>query len=178
MFPCRWRLLQQTTPKLNTFVRCTWLLVWCHSTLYGDMMSFTLSLESPQRQTPQRGSGVKTELDLYSPRAHAFVWLFDSVPLDCSQVTQTKIRIHGSRKKGVIIESDILASNGVIHLINKVMDSVSPTVESDTQVKKQVRCILYIHQPLSLSNLLLSLFRKIWWRLFLTTASLTNSKPY
>ncbi|XP_042259475.1 stabilin-2 [Thunnus maccoyii] len=47
--------------------------------------------------------------------------------------TQTKIRIHGSRKKGVIIQSDVVASNGMIHVINKLMDSVSPTVESDTQ---------------------------------------------
>ncbi|KAM7367455.1 hypothetical protein PAMP_015355 [Pampus punctatissimus] len=47
--------------------------------------------------------------------------------------TQTKIRIHGSRKKGVIIQSDVVAYNGMIHIINKLMDSVSPTVESDTE---------------------------------------------
>ncbi|XP_035536186.1 stabilin-2 [Morone saxatilis] len=47
--------------------------------------------------------------------------------------SQTKIRIHGSRKKGTIIQSDMVASNGMIHIINKLMDSVSPTVESDTQ---------------------------------------------
>ncbi|XP_026218248.1 stabilin-2 isoform X2 [Anabas testudineus] len=47
--------------------------------------------------------------------------------------SQTKIRIHGSRKKGVIIQSDLMASNGMIHIINKLMDSVSPTVESDTE---------------------------------------------
>ncbi|XP_040886255.1 stabilin-2 isoform X2 [Toxotes jaculatrix] len=46
---------------------------------------------------------------------------------------QTKIRIHGSRKKGVIIQSDVVASNGMIHIINKLMDSVSPTVDSDTE---------------------------------------------
>nr|XP_019961729.1 PREDICTED: stabilin-2-like [Paralichthys olivaceus] len=46
---------------------------------------------------------------------------------------QTKIRIHGSRKKGVIIQSDIVASNGMIHLINKLMDSVTPTVESNPE---------------------------------------------
>ncbi|XP_030006737.1 stabilin-2 isoform X2 [Sphaeramia orbicularis] len=46
---------------------------------------------------------------------------------------QTKIRIHGSRKKGVIIQSDVVASNGMIHFINKLMDSVSPTVDSDTE---------------------------------------------
>ncbi|KAM3587343.1 uncharacterized protein V6R79_002629 [Siganus canaliculatus] len=47
--------------------------------------------------------------------------------------TQTKIRIHGSRKKGVILQSDLVASNGIIHIINKLMDSVSPTVESDAK---------------------------------------------
>lgn len=45
----------------------------------------------------------------------------------------TKIRIHGSRKKALILQADIVASNGMIHLISKVMDSVSATVESDTQ---------------------------------------------
>ncbi|KAM4614943.1 LOW QUALITY PROTEIN: stabilin-2 [Polymixia lowei] len=47
--------------------------------------------------------------------------------------TQTKIRIHGSKKKGTIIQSDVIASNGVIHIINKLMDSVSPTVDSDKE---------------------------------------------
>lgn len=51
------------------------------------------------------------------------------------QDLQTKIRIHGSRKKGVIIQSDVVASNGIIHIINKVMDGVLPTVESDTEVR-------------------------------------------
>ncbi|XP_074554721.1 stabilin-2 [Halichoeres trimaculatus] len=47
--------------------------------------------------------------------------------------SQTKIRLHGSRKKGVILKSDLLASNGMIHIISKLMDSVSATVASDTQ---------------------------------------------
>ncbi|KAM3858894.1 stabilin-2 [Diretmus argenteus] len=47
--------------------------------------------------------------------------------------TETKIRIHGSRKKAMIQQSDVIASNGMIHIINKLMDSVSPTVESDKQ---------------------------------------------
>ncbi|KAG7215107.1 hypothetical protein INR49_022755 [Caranx melampygus] len=46
---------------------------------------------------------------------------------------QTNIRIHGSRRRGTIVHSDVVASNGMIHLINKLMDSVSPTVESDTK---------------------------------------------
>ncbi|XP_023808149.1 stabilin-2 isoform X2 [Oryzias latipes] len=44
---------------------------------------------------------------------------------------QPRIRIHGSRKKGNIIQSDLVASNGIIHIINKLMDSISPTVESN-----------------------------------------------
>ncbi|XP_076025570.1 LOW QUALITY PROTEIN: stabilin-2 [Genypterus blacodes] len=53
---------------------------------------------------------------------------------DTSEVdAQIKIRIHGSRKKGAIIQSDVIASNGMIHILNKLMDSVSPTVESDKQ---------------------------------------------
>uniref|UniRef100_A0A3Q3W761 Uncharacterized protein n=1 Tax=Mola mola TaxID=94237 RepID=A0A3Q3W761_MOLML len=54
-----------------------------------------------------------------------------SAEIDTSE--GTKIRIHGSKKKGMVIQSDIVASNGMIHIINKLMDSVSPTVESDTQ---------------------------------------------
>uniref|UniRef100_A0A8D0DEB8 Stabilin 2 n=1 Tax=Sander lucioperca TaxID=283035 RepID=A0A8D0DEB8_SANLU len=50
----------------------------------------------------------------------------------------TKIRLHGSRKKGVILQSDVLASNGMIHVINKLMDSVAPTVESDSEVSRQL----------------------------------------
>lgn len=51
------------------------------------------------------------------------------------QESQTKIRIHGSRKKGSIIQSDLVASNGVIHLIDKLMDSVSPSVQSNKDVR-------------------------------------------
>eukprot|EP00066_Takifugu_rubripes_P026344 XP_011615610.1 PREDICTED: stabilin-2 [Takifugu rubripes] len=47
--------------------------------------------------------------------------------------SQAKIRIHGSRQKGVIVQAENVASNGMIHLINKLMDSVPPIVQSDTQ---------------------------------------------
>ncbi|XP_054623431.1 stabilin-2 isoform X2 [Dunckerocampus dactyliophorus] len=47
--------------------------------------------------------------------------------------SQTKIRIHGNRKRGVVIQSDLVASNGMIHIINKLMDSVAATVESNVQ---------------------------------------------
>lgn len=35
----------------------------------------------------------------------------------------------------MVLQSDVVASNGMIHIINKLMDSVSPTVESDQQVE-------------------------------------------
>uniref|UniRef100_H3CCR8 Stabilin 2 n=1 Tax=Tetraodon nigroviridis TaxID=99883 RepID=H3CCR8_TETNG len=46
---------------------------------------------------------------------------------------ETRIRLHGSRKKGAIVQAGIMASNGMIHLINKLMDSVAPIVQSDAQ---------------------------------------------
>lgn len=55
------------------------------------------------------------------------------------QDSQAKIRIHGSRKKGVIVQAENVASNGMIHLINKLMDSVPPIVQSNTQVETHTR---------------------------------------
>lgn len=46
---------------------------------------------------------------------------------------QMKYRIFGSKKKGTILESGILASNGIIHIINKMMDTVAPTVKSQRE---------------------------------------------
>ncbi|XP_028673278.2 stabilin-2 [Erpetoichthys calabaricus] len=46
---------------------------------------------------------------------------------------QLKIRIHGSKKKGSILQGDIVASNGLIHIINKLMEKVEATVESNTK---------------------------------------------
>uniref|UniRef100_A0A8C9SNB1 Stabilin 2 n=1 Tax=Scleropages formosus TaxID=113540 RepID=A0A8C9SNB1_SCLFO len=56
----------------------------------------------------------------------------ESIVSDGDQLV--KIRIHGSRKKGDVLDSDILASNGVIHIISKLMDSVAPTVKSEKEV--------------------------------------------
>lgn len=55
-------------------------------------------------------------------------------PVCCLQDAQTRIRLHGSRKKGLIVQAGKVASNGMIHLVNKLMDSVSPIVQSDAQV--------------------------------------------
>uniref|UniRef100_A0A671QZM6 Stabilin-2-like n=1 Tax=Sinocyclocheilus anshuiensis TaxID=1608454 RepID=A0A671QZM6_9TELE len=47
---------------------------------------------------------------------------------------QIKIRLHGSRKKGTLVETDIFASNGIIHLADKLMDAVPSTVISKKEV--------------------------------------------
>ncbi|MGH0147096.1 UNVERIFIED_CONTAM: hypothetical protein FKN15_021979 [Acipenser sinensis] len=46
---------------------------------------------------------------------------------------QVKIRIHGSKKKGNVLQGDIVASNGLIHIVSKLMDNVEPTVESEKE---------------------------------------------
>lgn len=35
----------------------------------------------------------------------------------------------------MIVQSDVVASNGMIHIINKLMDSVAPTVDSEPEVR-------------------------------------------
>ncbi|KAM4748832.1 stabilin-2 [Rhinophrynus dorsalis] len=46
---------------------------------------------------------------------------------------QLKIRIHGSKKRGKILQKNIIASNGILHIIDKAMDYVEPTLESNTK---------------------------------------------
>uniref|UniRef100_A0A8C2PQW4 Stabilin 2 n=1 Tax=Cyprinus carpio TaxID=7962 RepID=A0A8C2PQW4_CYPCA len=47
---------------------------------------------------------------------------------------QIKIRLHGSRKKGTLVETDIFASNGIIHLTDKLIEAVPSTVISKKEV--------------------------------------------
>ncbi|XP_015254887.1 PREDICTED: stabilin-2 [Cyprinodon variegatus] len=49
-----------------------------------------------------------------------------------------RIRIYGSRRRSILLHSDLAASNGIIHIISKLMDSVPPTVQSkpDENLKK------------------------------------------
>ncbi|GAA6102753.1 stabilin-2 [Tachysurus ichikawai] len=46
---------------------------------------------------------------------------------------QVKVRIHGSRKKAALLETDIISSNGIIHLTDKLLDTVPSTVISDSE---------------------------------------------
>uniref|UniRef100_A0A8C3R7U3 Stabilin 2 n=1 Tax=Cyanoderma ruficeps TaxID=181631 RepID=A0A8C3R7U3_9PASS len=46
---------------------------------------------------------------------------------------QLRIRTQGGRGKGKILQGDIIASNGILHIIDKAMDNVEPTVESSKE---------------------------------------------
>lgn len=99
--------------------------------------NITQSLVRCRALRPQtRFQGLPGVNGVYTSKHSSFQHqMFVTQLLFVLQDSQTKIRIHGSRKKGVIIQSDVVASNGMIHVINKLMDSVAPTVESDTQVE-------------------------------------------
>ncbi|XP_063111536.1 stabilin-2 isoform X2 [Cavia porcellus] len=46
---------------------------------------------------------------------------------------QIKLELHGGKKKVKIIEGNILASNGLIHILDAAMDNIKPTLESDSK---------------------------------------------
>ncbi|KAM4039706.1 stabilin-2 isoform 2-T2 [Anomaloglossus baeobatrachus] len=46
---------------------------------------------------------------------------------------EMKIRIRGSKKRGRFLQKNIIASNGILHIIDKAMDFVEPTLESNTK---------------------------------------------
>ncbi|XP_007893639.2 stabilin-2 [Callorhinchus milii] len=46
---------------------------------------------------------------------------------------QLSLRIYGSRKKGTILQGNLVASNGLIHIIDQVMDGVEPTIKSSKE---------------------------------------------
>ncbi|XP_031414613.1 stabilin-2 [Clupea harengus] len=46
---------------------------------------------------------------------------------------QAKYRVFGSSRRGTIVDPDLVASNGIIHIINKLMDTVAPTVKSQRE---------------------------------------------
>lgn len=121
-------------------------------------MSFTPWREKQLRPTPQLGwevtavsvpnravihfwsrewPEVNTNVQYYSLLTIIyFSFFFKLIKLFFSiQGSSAVIRIHGSKKKGTIVQSNIVASNGMIHLINNVMDSVVATVDSDPKVR-------------------------------------------
>ncbi|XP_053319635.1 stabilin-2 [Spea bombifrons] len=42
-----------------------------------------------------------------------------------------RIRIHGGKKKAKVLQENIIASNGILHIIDKTLDFVEPTLESN-----------------------------------------------
>ncbi|KAJ1163610.1 hypothetical protein NDU88_004066 [Pleurodeles waltl] len=54
--------------------------------------------------------------------------------------SQVKIRIYGSKKKVSILQGNIMASNGLLHIIDKAIDDAEPTLEGNTM--KSIMSIL------------------------------------
>uniref|UniRef100_A0A8C3JY96 Stabilin 2 n=1 Tax=Calidris pygmaea TaxID=425635 RepID=A0A8C3JY96_9CHAR len=46
---------------------------------------------------------------------------------------QLRIRIQGGRRKGKLLQGNIIASNGILHIIDKALDNVEPTFESSKE---------------------------------------------
>ncbi|XP_076967946.1 stabilin-2 isoform X2 [Tamandua tetradactyla] len=46
---------------------------------------------------------------------------------------QLKLKLNGGKKKVNIIQEDLVASNGLLHIIDRAMDNVAPTFESNTE---------------------------------------------
>ncbi|KAL8222048.1 UNVERIFIED_CONTAM: hypothetical protein K2H54_074845 [Gekko kuhli] len=44
-----------------------------------------------------------------------------------------RIRIQGGKKKGKILQGDILASNGIVHIIDTALDNMEPTFEGNEE---------------------------------------------
>lgn len=54
------------------------------------------------------------------------------------QDNQLRIRIQGGRRKGKLLQGNIIASNGILHIIDKAMDNVAPTFESNKEVSHKL----------------------------------------
>ncbi|XP_035959404.2 stabilin-2 [Halichoerus grypus] len=46
---------------------------------------------------------------------------------------QIKLKLYGGKKKVKIIQGDIVASNGLLHILDRAMDKMAPTFESNTK---------------------------------------------
>uniref|UniRef100_A0A8C3C9B0 Stabilin 2 n=1 Tax=Cairina moschata TaxID=8855 RepID=A0A8C3C9B0_CAIMO len=46
---------------------------------------------------------------------------------------QLRIRIQGGKRKGKLLQGDIIASNGILHIVDKSMDNIEPTFESNKE---------------------------------------------
>ncbi|XP_012590675.1 PREDICTED: stabilin-2 [Condylura cristata] len=46
---------------------------------------------------------------------------------------QLKLKLYGGKKKVKIIQGDIVASNGLVHMLDRALDKMAPTFESNTE---------------------------------------------
>uniref|UniRef100_A0A803TJK6 Stabilin 2 n=1 Tax=Anolis carolinensis TaxID=28377 RepID=A0A803TJK6_ANOCA len=78
------------------------------------------------------------QLELNSLNNASMVYTLTGKPADIlnnEKDNVLRIRIHGGKEKGKILQGDIVASNGIIHIIDKALDNVEPTITSDKGVR-------------------------------------------
>lgn len=54
-----------------------------------------------------------------------------------------RIRIQGGKKKGKILQGNLAASNGIIHIIDTALDNVEPAFKSDKEVRSKIKCKVF-----------------------------------
>ncbi|KAF4022591.1 hypothetical protein G4228_014958, partial [Cervus hanglu yarkandensis] len=58
---------------------------------------------------------------------------------------QIKLKLYGGKKKVKIIQGNILASNGFLHILDRAMDKVEPTFESNTEGSRKLLELIRYH---------------------------------
>ncbi|XP_042323043.1 stabilin-2 isoform X2 [Sceloporus undulatus] len=76
------------------------------------------------------------QLELNSLNNASMVYTLTGKPADIlndEKDNLLRIRIHGGKTKGKILQGDIVASNGIVHIIDKALDNMEPTFASDKE---------------------------------------------
>ncbi|EPY74062.1 hyaluronan receptor for endocytosis-like protein [Camelus ferus] len=58
---------------------------------------------------------------------------------------QLKLKLYGGKKKVKIIQGNIVASNGLLHILDRAMDRVAPTFESNTEGSRKLLELVRYH---------------------------------
>ncbi|KAG8138247.1 hypothetical protein E2320_004156 [Naja naja] len=88
------------------------------------------------------------QLSLNEQNVTRTVYTLTGEPADIFQdETQNtlRIRIQGGKKKGKILQGNIAASNGIIHIIDTALDNVEPAFKSDKEGSRKLRELILYH---------------------------------
>uniref|UniRef100_A0A670IWM6 Stabilin 2 n=1 Tax=Podarcis muralis TaxID=64176 RepID=A0A670IWM6_PODMU len=92
------------------------------------------------------------QLDLNGLNSTSTVYTLTGKPgviLNDEKDNLLRIRLQGGKKKVKILQADIVASNGIVHIVDRALDNTEPSFESDKEVRSNtgnvVRPMLDIH---------------------------------